>query len=247
MKKLFAFLTIAAMVFAACEKKPVDNPDDNNNNNNNDPEPEEYVVPITIDGNFDDWAKIDASKLIVAKCADEAAKPDLKVLKVYADETYVFCYVEFNFDDYDGAPDDAHFHFYFNGDNDTATGGWNGSWDQGETPCVDLLTEADVITAGEVVEYNPTQLKYAGAPNTSEWGWEDVSVDGFITGKGTKKAYEFMITRELYPLGSMAMPFTMGIDVCVNGWNATGALPNAAVTDDNPSGQTNLLEVKMTK
>ena len=238
---------MAAMVLVACNKPAnPDNPDGPDTPDTPDG-PAVYEAPITIDGNFDDWAAIDASKLIVAKCAADASKPDLKVLKVYADDIYVFCYVEFDFSAYDNAPDAAHFHFYFNGDNDTATGGWDGSWNQEGTPCIDLFCEGDVVAEGAVTDYAPAQHKYAGDPNTSEWAWDDVTVDGFLIGKGTKKAYEFQVTRELYPLGSMADPFTMGIDVCVNGWNATGALPNAEPTEDNPSGQSNLLSVKAVK
>lgn len=240
-------MAVAAMVFSACgkkddPKKPADDP--GNDPGNKEPEEQEYVKPIDIDGDFADWAKLDASKVIEVKCASDAAKTDLKLMKVYADETYVFCYVEFDFSNYDNAPDACHFHFYFNGDNDTATGGWSAAWDQGDTPCIDMFCEADVIADGEVVDlYNPGSHKYAGAPNTSEWGWDDVSVDGFINGMGSKKAFEFQITRELYPLGKLANPFTMGVDCCTNGWDATGVLPNAEYTEEN-NGLAPLLVVK---
>ena len=68
-----------------------------------------------------------------------------------------------------------------------------------------------------------------------------------MQGKGTKKAFEFQITRELYPAGKLAKTFTMGIDLLVNGWDATGALPNTDATETNPAGEAPLVEVSINK
>lgn len=241
MKKIFALIAIASLMVVACGKQDDPKKPDNNNNE----EGNEYVAPITIDGDFADWAALDASKIQTAVCAEETTKTDLKLMKVYADAMFIYVYVEFNLSDYD--PSDigsTHFDFYINGDNDKLTGGWNGSWDQGDTPCIDMFTQGEIFDAdGNVVDYAPGMHRYAGAPNTSEWAWEDVSVEGFITGKGNKSAFEFSMCRELYPLGTIADTFTMGADILVNGWDATGALPNAEITDDTPSGQSDLLTV----
>lgn len=252
MKKLMTFFAIAAMFsFVACQKPANNKPSGDNNQDEQKVDPKddekepEYVKAITIDGTFDDWAALDASKVITAKCADPTAKTDLKLLKVYVDELYIFAYVEFDFTPYDNAPDVAHLDFHINGDGDTATGGWNGQWDQGETPCIDLMCQGDIISEGNVIDYAPGLYKYAGAPNTSEWAWEDVSIEGFIEGKGTKKAFEVQMMRELYPLGDLADEISLGVEILVNGWDATGALPNAETDEVNTTGQAGLLTVKL--
>ena len=179
MKKVFALMAIAAMTLVACNKP----------NNEDDPGQEggdekEYVAPIKIDGNFDDWAGL----------------------------------------------------------KDVTT------WDQGEHNCIDLMCQGAIIDeTGAFVDYAPGMYKYNAAPGTNEWAWEEQPASDFIIGKGNKKAYEFQITRELYPLGKLAKEFTMGIEILVNGWDATGALPNTEATDTNPAGEADLGVVKYTK
>ena len=78
MKKVFALMAIAAMTLVACNKP----------NNEDDPGQEggdekEYVAPIKIDGNFDDWAGL--KDVTTWKCAATAAKTDIKLAKIYAD------------------------------------------------------------------------------------------------------------------------------------------------------------------
>ena len=187
------------------------------------------VQPIKIDGSFDDWAALDPAKVSVATYATESSnKDDLKTLKVYANEQAVYVYVEFDLSGYNpGAVESATMEIYLNGDNNTATGGWRAFWDQGTTPCIDLLLQGAVIEDGAVVDYGGSAYKYAGLPNTNEWTWENVSVDGFVYGKGSMVAYEIKLDRWLYPLGTLADTFTMGVDVMVNGWDATGVLPTS--------------------
>ncbi|MBR5042832.1 MAG: hypothetical protein IKX67_06295 [Bacteroidales bacterium] len=244
MKKILAIMAMAAMTLVACTPNNNDPDDPENGNEKN------YVAPITIDGNYDDWAKLDASKVQVLKCAQNTSKTDLKLAKVYADKYYVFVYAEFDFSAYDTV-NDAHFHFYINGDNDTSTGGYKGAFDQGETPCVDVMTEGDVIEGGAVCDYDPGVYVWDGPANYIDWSdeyWGDpLEITDFVSGKGNKKAFEFRITRELYPAGKLAKTFTMGMDILVNGWDATGALPNAEASDTNPAGEAPLLTVTISK
>ncbi len=245
MKKVFAMMAIAAMTLVACDKN---NPGNNDDPNNQGGDEQEYVAPITIDGNFDDWAKLE--KVQVIKCASTASKTDLKLAKIYSDKYYVFVYVEFDFSAYESfvCESGTNFDFHFNGDNDTSTGGWKGQWDQGETPCIDLMCQGPVIDPeGNVCDYAPGMYKYGGAANTSEWIWEEQPASDFIIGKGNKKGYEFQITRELYPLGKLAKEFGLGIEILVNGWDATGALPNTEATETNPAGEAPLAVVPYTK
>ena len=244
MKKILTLLAMAAFTLVAC-------------NSNTDPdEPEgsgnegDYKAPITIDGNFEDWAALDASKVTTLKCSGTAAKTDIKTAKIYADKYYIFVYAEFDLSSYETVSD-AHFHFYINGDNDTSTGGYKGAFDQGETPCIDVMTEGDVISEGSVCDYDPSIFIWGGPANFVDWSdeyWGDsMVIPGFVEGKGNRKAFEFSITRELYPAGKLAKTFTMGIDLLVNGWDATGALPNTDATETNPAGEAPLVEVSINK
>lgn len=199
---------------------------------------------ITIDGNFDDWDLLDPSRVTTVQCANYTVKPDLKLMKVYADKENVFIYVEFDFSNYDYI-EMAHFDILINGDNNTATGGYMGSWDQGDTPCIDILAQGTIFYDGYAEYYDPGIYRWAGGDNNDGWVWEDTDISDFICGYGNDRAYEFQIRRENYPIGKLADPFTMGVDILVNGWDPTGALPNAEITSDNPSGKAPLLEVKI--
>lgn len=236
MKKILALLAFAAAAAFAVSCEDPNNPDDPSGGGG-----KEYKAPIEIDGDFSDWAKLDASKVQEFKCANNTSKKDLKLAKVYADKYFVFIYVEFDYSAYDGEVSDSHFDIIINGDNDTSTGGYEGPFDQGETPCIDLLIQGDVIAEGALADtYEPFVGTFAGEVNDPGWGWtecEDLNVTNFISGKGSKKAWEFRITRELYPAGKLAKNFTMGIFASVNGWNATGALPNTEITETNLDGR----------
>ena len=234
-------MALAATLFISCNKN--NDPDDPNNNGE-----KEYVAPIKIDGSFDDWAAID-SKVQVFKCAADSPKPDMKLMKVYADKYYVFVYIEFDYSAYNGEVTMAHVDFCIDGDADTSTGGYSGAWDQGETPSVDVLIEGSVIEDGAVCEaYDPFVGTWSGEVNGDGWSWTEIDgLTGFVEGKGTKKAWEFCITRELFPAGKMAKEFKMGVLCTVNGWDATGALPNAPVTDTNLNGQAPLATINYNK
>lgn len=240
MKKIFAFMAMAAAILAVSCNKPAANNSGNGGGDNTN----KYEAPITIDGNFDDWAKLDATKVQEMKCPAGHPKPDLKLAKVYADKYYVFVYLEMDYSAYDGEVTMTHIDFFLDGDANTSTGGYAGQWLQGETPCIDVLIEGSIIEDGEVCDYVPFVGIWGGDVNADGWTWTEVEgLSGFIEGKGDKKVWEFRITRELYPDGKIAKEFNMGIISTVNGWDATGALPNTTPTEENANGQAPLLKV----
>ena len=228
MKKVFAFLAVAALCVCACDPKEEGGLNGGDSN---------YKAPITIDGTFDDWATL-GDKALTFNCAEgEHPKPDMKTLKIYADKYYVYVYVKMDYTAYEGEVDMVHIDMVIDGDASEATGGYNnGLWKAGK-PAFDLLIEGSIIEGGEVCEaYEPFVGSFSGELNADTWTWEELAVSDFVTGKGTKTEWEFRIIRELYPVGKLKKEFKMGVFTSVNGWNATGALPNTAVTEENPTG-----------
>ena len=185
MKKTLYTLFAALAVFAvSCQPNTPDNPGDPDNpaDNPGGNEEPEYVAPVTIDGNFDDWAKIDASKLFVADCAAESKTKALKTLKVYMDELFVFFYFE-----YDDAllPDksDVQCHFYFNADNDETTGGYA---NQFSTGCFEYMCEGHIFRNDAICSFDPSVNAWIGETGAAGWDWEDVypSGSGMFEGNG---------------------------------------------------------------
>ena len=244
MKKFFLFAALAAMTLVACNK-PNDDPNDDPNDE------KEYVQPIKIDGNFDDWGKIDAAKMATAKCNPDAAKTALKLVKVYADETFVFVYFEWDKEQVQHDGDDVPFHCYVNSDGDAKTGGFD---DQFSDACSDVLFEGFLYSGGSIASYDPAVYKWYGDPNGHGWAWNPGSEDepilaggsGLCQGAGVEGKYEFLIAREMFPLGKIADNFSIGFDIQQN-WSSVGILPNAAVTDDNQGGLAESLKVTTVK
>ena len=244
MKKIMTLLAMTAAILAvSCNKDP-------KKDDKKPEEEEEYVAPIVVDGDTADWAKLDASKVqsCSLKAADTWAYPEIKSAKVYADELYVYVYVEFNKAVLEPTGD-SHFALYINGDNNTATGGYSGQWDQGETPCIDVLVMGTYFTAddGYIQNLDCEVYNWTGENNADGWSWGDVEITGFAEGACNSKGMEFALARDFYPAGTWADEFTIGFQLQTNGWDATGALPNGEPSDDNPSGKAPLLKVVVNK
>ena len=124
MKKVLHFLAIAAMLcFVSCNK------DDNKKPKipGEDDGPT-YQAAITIDGQFDDWAKL-GSKATSCQLQTGAAKIDLNVAKAYLDPLYLYVYMETSPITPDPAAEPGlHWALYFDSDNNAATGGYADQW-----------------------------------------------------------------------------------------------------------------------
>ena len=246
MKKILAFLAMTASILVVSCKKDNNGPDGPDG-----PDDQEYVQPITIDGDFSDWAKLDANKVATAKTDPDARHTALKLVKVYADEVFVFVYLEWDKDQISFEKDVEHvpFHMYINGDGNTATGGYG---DQFSDACSDLLLEGMLFDGSNWAGYDPGAYKWIGETNGTGWGWEPdgdnvlAAGSGLCSGAGIEGKYEIALVRELYPLGKIADTFSIGFDIQQN-WDSVGVLPNAALTDDNPSGIAPSLQVTTVK
>ena len=242
MKKILTFLAMTAsilMVSVSCNK-----------NNGEEEEEEggkkEYAAPIKIDGDFADWAKLDGTKIASATCDKDATKTALKLVKVYADEVYVFVYFEWDKDQITHEPEVEHvpFHCYINTDGDASTGGYG---DQFSDACSELLFEGFIYPDGaKVGSYEPVVCEWTGDVNGTGWSWNDLGeFNGLCAGAGIEGKYEFQIARELMPK-KLADNFSIGFDIQQD-WDSVGILPNSHVTDENPGGLAAALQVKTVK
>lgn len=249
MKKILSLLAIAAMVCmaASCNKEK-------KTKHHDDGDDIEYNAPITIDGNFADWALLGDKVTSCSSLMEEGN--DLKELKVYADEYFIYVYVKFNNTVPDPTWEDGLNHIvidtFINGDNDIDTGGYIGKWDQNiqqgeETiskPCFDVMIydsiyDKNTETGGQGFCYGDSYMEiqtWEGEPNTDGWDgkWALSDVEDFAVSNGNNLEYELAICRELYPKGKMADEFTMGVLASCGTWDATGWLPDAATGDAKP-------------
>jgi hypothetical protein len=244
MKKILTFLAMTASILmvsvtVSCNKNDDDDDDEGGSS--------EYVAPIKIDGDFSDWAKLDASKIAEAKLDPlQDAKTALKIVKVYADPIYVFVYFEWDKSQISHEPDVEHvpFHCYINTDGDASTGGYG---DQFTDACSELLFEGFIYPDGASVgSYVPVVCEWTGDVNGTGWSWTDLGEFNNLTeGAGIEGKYEFQIARELMPK-KLADNFSIGFDIQQD-WESVGILPISHVTEDNPSGYAPSLQVTTVK
>lgn len=190
-----------------------------------------YVSPITIDGNFDDWAAL--TNAVTATCAPDHSKPALKTLKAYADENFLHVFVEWdeeNVPTYD--PDGANplmLCFCGNPEN----GGYN-AW---EDMCVEYMCYTQPLDeTGAFTTWNDAVYAWTGEIHAEGWSWDTALDDLKATGMGSGNKYEIAIMMPvLNSIMELDGELRLGAMQQLS-WNAMGVLPNAEVTDENPTG-----------
>lgn len=213
--------------------------------------PAEPAITLTMDGKFDDWAALPAGSFARTYGDEDATHPALTHCKVYATTEKIYVYFEWDTDQITYEPEVEHvpFHCYINTDGDATTGGFG---DQFADACIDILLEGFIYgggeRGGEMGSYDPGTFSWAGDANGSGWAWDDLGLDGYCEGWGVEGKYEFSIDRAT--LAGIGFPvadvFSIGFDI-QQGWNSVGILPNAAPSEDNPSGVVNTLQVTTQK
>ncbi len=202
--------------------------------------------PIFIDGDFSDWDALDASKVAIATCAEDARYTALQRVKVYADDTYIYAYIEYSISQID--INNSAVSLYINSDNSNLTGGYNNdAWSGGY---FDYMFDGGFIYLdGIMCNWDPGVWPWGGAVGGDGWYWNAFPDElpsaennwgalipensGIGMGYGTKEAYELKVC---YKEGfNLADTFTIGV-MLYSQWNNVGVLPNAAKTDDNPNG-----------
>ncbi len=238
-KKIIAIAAVAAMLIACGDKeddtkKP--NPKPDVENQEPEEEEEEFKGAVTIDGAFDDWAALDASKVAVATLPTEGTitYPVLKTLKLHADELYIYIYLEFDprgqyieeLGSYSGV---RYLDLFIDQDNDPATGRYY-AWSN----CAGLMLQGAFY--GGTSAYNPGVDIYTGADMMPEWAWEDLGLFGVVAAiepvveSEDKALFECSLLR---PAIAVDMASTIGIGAIVEteDWSSIGQLPQYSAED----------------
>lgn len=256
MKKIFVLMIAAAMAFTACNKdpKPTPTPKPGPDDPTPDPEPQ-YVQPITIDGDFADWAKLPSANVAVAK--SDAASPwdAVNEIRVYSDDFYVFYYIEYN---------NAKIGELLAAANGTKTNS------EGVEEKIGLPIRLNINTDGEFTSGYPSysldaydfiiegSLAEDGAWKSFDGtlhqridGWKALQEGGLCTGAGNGNKYEICLPRDIFNAAAasssvpmlMADEFQTGIRFYTPDWGELANMPDGAVTDDNTKGWGHLLNV----
>lgn len=197
---------------------------------------------ITIDGYPDDWDAIDPSLVSVAECDADAFYTALHVFKVYADQDYLYAYVEYDVEmvDFSIVP----FHLFFNSDGDSSTGGYLGGMFL--TADCDIMLEGFTYMDGYPCMWDPCVAVWTGDNGEDGWMWDVYFAEnsGLSVSAGEEGKLEMRI--ELRCLEDIGFPladrFSVSAEIECN-WETVGLLPNAPATADNFRGAADKLEV----
>ena len=206
------------------------------------PVPPAPTANITIDGDFSDWAELPEGSFSQTYGDEEATHPALTHCKVFANAEKVYVYIEWDTDQITYEKDVEHvpFHCYINTDGDESTGGFA---DQFSDACTDILLEGFLYDGGVMGPYVPWAFAWSGDPNGSGWSWDDAG-EVESDGAGVDGKYEFCLSRASFDAFGfpIADTFSIGFDI-QQSWDSVGILPNAAPSEDNPSGTMPSLKV----
>ncbi len=229
MKKIFYVVCVAAVLFGvSCQKDSpaVDNspsvisPDDGTDD---EPEPDPAdLLPIRIDADFSDWDALDKSKVAETGCAEDAKWKALKKMRVYANDDYIWMYLELD-ESMLKTDAGAVLNVFLNADNDSATGGNPLGEHLGND--VDYMLQGYCYQPGSYSSWSPTFWQYSGKAGAVEWKWDNISASGIGSGGGKAGKYELQISRVIMDV-KFADTFTVGVDLQQE-WRSIGVLPNA--------------------
>ena len=205
------------------------------------------------DNSIEDWKALPAEKVASCECPQDANYLALKGAAVYADELYINILVEYDPEEvpnHESVP----FHVYLNTDNSDATGGYGDQWNDAN---VDIMMEGFFYAGeegsgtGEACDYNPVVVPWTGEIGGTGWGWgeELVPAAPFVQTQHVAGKYvELKMLRELIPtlVGWNESEFGIGFDI-QQSWESVGILPLVSPTDENPTGHTVKLQVKINK
>ena len=179
---------------------------------------------VTIDGNPDDWSKLNQKYVTTLECYDGAELSGLKSAKVYYDDK-VYVLLELS----DAALTSAfsegklRAHVYFDGNYDNANGHY-GKW---VLPAIDYMLEGKIFSGDTWCAISSPYYQWTGTdPAVWSGGWTAAETSPAFEFAGDGSFYECAMDYSTYP-GGLADAFTIAFDIQDDGYNTLGFLPNA--------------------
>ena len=260
MKKSFIILVLASSVlfaFTSCKKDEANNNETNSETNNEaTPDNSNDGLPITIDGDFSDWAALDASTFVSAKYNPDSPWDAVREIRVCADPDFVYYYIKFNKEAAEEqleAKDPLHMRICLNTDGEF-TSGYNSYF----LDAYDFIIEGSLGDgAGSWAEFDGTLHQRTYVAEKEKIDWLSLLSPGhnLVMGKGAGIEYEIMLAREVFnnaitgspdpnkPIGDV---FHTGLRFYGNGWSELSNMPNDSI-EKNEHGWAHLLQVTTVK
>ncbi len=245
MKKIFAFVAMAAMLMA-CGDDNDKTQGGNNPGPNIDPS---FDCAITIDGQYGDWNALTTNVQVATLPEGDVAYSQLKTFKVYADEIFIHIFCEFD------PTNTLVFVPYFDFDSDVTTGTtskWEGSGYEGkaEGDIFEWSLDADGVPVEQQNPkmWNPGFYIYNDLGETEcvlEAGLGAVISSTPAPTTGGLYAFEASIVREMlygYPLGSS---LSIGMIQYDQYWSYVGQLPCLTLADIDAGELETMLTVEL--
>lgn len=209
-----------------------------------------YIPAIAIDGKFDDWAAL-GNKAVSAKNAEGSNWDAVKEIRCYADEVYVFYYIEFDSDllaeqmaEVTGETNCLPIRLNINTDGEFTSGYTSYS-----------LDGYDFIIEGSLAE-NKAWTSFDGTLHQRIGSWNQLQENGLCSGAGEANHYEICLMRDAFnaaaATSSVPMPmgevFQTGIRFYTPSWGELSNMPNTTPNPDSEvsgeqKGWGHLLEV----
>ena len=199
-------------------------------------------APIKVDGNFDDWGKVDKAILAESNVGPNSKYENLYTIKFCTDADYIYFYCEYN-------EECQNIDMMWNFDDDVATGQNTGTiW---EPSGCEVLFEGAPAPVDDP-EWPSDGYKDAGiftyAGDGSSWAWDDTETTGAIAAclpvalSNGHTAIEGSIMRAMLPATPKVCK--VGVFASIN-WSEAGALPQTTINEDGTETKSGLLEVKL--
>jgi hypothetical protein len=227
--KMATTVLVVAMV-AACGKKG-----DDGKKGGSDDDDDTVAQTIKVDGQFADWDTAEADgKVTKFEVGANAAMKDLKVLKLIADEYFLYVYYEFDKACLNACASNTNLNFYIDTDGGETTTYYNNGtisnsyFDyilQGSiTNWTDVANGAAVDQT--IISINLNTYKCPEAGTWPDWQADNIG-SGYSSGAGVIDGdvikYEYQIIRESMP---MTLPSTINVMFdCQRNDTSSGVLP----------------------
>ncbi|MBP5676090.1 MAG: hypothetical protein J6W94_03655 [Bacteroidales bacterium] len=250
MKKIAFVMMAAAALFFTFSCNPDETPSkDKDKGKEEQKEEEQPKINITIDGQFDDWAAMDASLYVSAKNNPNSPWEGVAEIRCCADPDFVYYYIKFNkeaIEEQLANNESLPIRLCINTD---------GEFESGYTSY--FLEGYDFIIEGPLGNGEGGWGEYDGTLHQRIGSWVSLLEpnSGLVQGKGAGVEYEILLAREIFnnaiagstevnsPISDV---FHTGIRFYCNGWEEFSNMPNSSI-DEVDNGWGHLLEVPTIK